>query len=159
MNATTTQAAALLEEAAAADLATLEAATKDARQRIAAAREARERLTVQSAADDRAAVQAKRDAAAPEAWRAVLSLLAAEEKLLDQADQLVIGLEAIDAERPRSQEARSLAGVGQLRVGLAIRDPFKHAAFIAAKRRANLARDRADALKGLSDALGGAEGR
>ena len=153
MNATTTQAAALLEEAAAADLATLEAATKDARQRIAAAREARERLTDLSAADDRAAVQAKRDAAAPEAWRAVLSLLAAEEKLLDMADQLVIGLEAIDAARPRSQEARTLAGVGTLRVGMIIRQPFRHAAVIAAKRRPNLERDRAAALAALSDAV------
>ena len=153
MNATPTQAAALLEAADAADLATLEAATKDARQRIAAAREARERLTVQSAADDRAAVQAKRDAAAPEAWRSVLSLLAAEEKLLDMADQLVIGLEAIDAARPRIQDARTLAGVGPLRVGLMIRAPFKQAAFVAAKRRTNLERDRAAALKGLSEAM------
>ena len=145
--------------AAAAEIAALDAAAAEARKRLLAAQEIHDALSVQTAAESRAAVQAKRDAAAPEAWRAVLSLLAAEEKLLDQADQLVIGLEAIDAERPRSQEARSLAGVGQLRVGLAIRDPFKHAAFIAAKRRANLARDRADALKGLSDALGGAEGR
>lgn len=145
--------------AAAADLAAKDAAAAEARRRLAAAQEIHDALSVQSSAESRAADQAKRAAAAPDAWRAVLALLAAEEKLLNQADQLVIGLQAIDAERARSQDVRQLAGVGAQRVGVIIRDPFRHAAAAAARRRGNLARDRAAALEGLAQAVGDAVGR
>ncbi len=140
--------------AAAAEIAALDAAAAEARRRLAVAREIHDALSVQSSAEARAADQAKRTAAAPDAWRALLDLLAAEEKLLNQADALLIGLQAIDAEKARSQGVRQLAGVSAQRVGMIVREPFRHAAAAAARRRGNLARDRAAALEGLAQAVG-----
>ena len=73
---------------------------------------------------------------------------------MNQADALLIGLQAIDAEKARSQGVRQLAGVSAQRVGMIVREPIRHAAAAAARRRGNLARDRAAALEGLAQAVG-----
>ncbi len=135
-----------------AEAAAAEAEARAARERVATARAAAIAAAQGSAAEIRARAIAERRAARPAALAAVLDLAEREERLIDAAAALAVGLAELERTAAASSDLRARAGVDNPRVGLVLAQPIRQLVKAAEQRRRSLARVIKDARQAMAEA-------